>query len=106
MLLWTLAGFTAYASTYTYLFNRTGSVLACMVLHAAYNTAIGVVILRPADELVGSAYVAISLALTGTLWLVAIALIVATRGRLGLPTSAVRSRSTPRTHAPKHAVPA
>jgi membrane protease YdiL (CAAX protease family) len=85
MLLWTLGGFVAYAFTYTYLLNRTGSVLLCMVLHAAYNTALGVVILRPADELVGDAYVAISLALTGTLWLVALGLITATRGRLGLP---------------------
>jgi membrane protease YdiL (CAAX protease family) len=84
MLVWTLAGFTAYAFTYTYLWNRTHSALLCMLLHASYNTALGVVILRPADELVGDSYVAISLALTGTLWLVAIGLIVATRGRLGL----------------------
>jgi membrane protease YdiL (CAAX protease family) len=84
MLVWTLAGFTAYAFTYTYLWNRTRSALLCMLLHASYNTALGVVILRPADELVGDAYVAISLALTGTLWLVAIGLIGATRGRLGL----------------------
>jgi hypothetical protein len=60
-----------------------------MVLHASYNTAIGVAILRPADELVGSSYVAISFALTGTLWLVALALIAATRGRLGLPSATV-----------------
>jgi membrane protease YdiL (CAAX protease family) len=81
--IWTLAGCIAYAFTYTYLFNRTRSVLACMVLHAAYNTVLGVVILRPEDELVGIAYVVLSLSLTGTLWLVALALIGATRGRLG-----------------------
>lgn len=85
MLVWTLAGFTAYAFTYTYLWNRTRSALLCMVLHASYNTANGLVILRPADELVGDSYVTISLALTGTLWLVALSLILATRGRLGLP---------------------
>jgi hypothetical protein len=55
-----------------------------MVLHAAYNTANGLVILRPDDELVGDAYVTISLCLTGALWLVALALIAVTRGRLGL----------------------
>jgi len=93
MLVWTLAGFVAYAFTYTYLWNRTRSALLCMLLHASYNTAIGVVILRPADELVGNAYVAISLALTGTLWLVAVGLIVATRGRLGLPESTPRTRA-------------
>ena len=99
MLVWTLAGFIAYAFTYTYLWNRTRSALLCMLLHASYNTAIGVVILRRADELVGDAYVVISLALTGTLWLVAVGLIVATRGRLGLPDSTPRTRaalSTPR----------
>ena len=85
MLIWTLAGFTAYAFTYTYLWNRTRSALLCMLLHASYNTAIGLVILRPADELVGDAYVTISFALTGTLWLVALGVIVATRGRIGLP---------------------
>jgi membrane protease YdiL (CAAX protease family) len=84
MLAWTLGGFIAYAFTYTYVFNRTGSVLVCMVLHAAYNTSLGVLILRPEDELVGGAYVAISLILTGLLWLVAIGLIAATRGRLGI----------------------
>jgi membrane protease YdiL (CAAX protease family) len=95
MLVWTLAGFTAYAFTYTYLWNRTRSALLCMLLHASYNTAIGVLILRPADKLVGDSYVAISLALTGTLWLVAIALILATRGRLGLaPESSVPGWAT------------
>src|SRR5918995_2136365 len=109
MLVWTLAGFTAYAFTYTYLWNRTRSALLCMLLHASYNTAIGVVILRPADELVGDSYVAISLALTGTLWLVAIALIVATRGRLGLESGAsvaARAASSDRlTRNPAYAAP-
>jgi hypothetical protein len=91
MLAWTLGGFIAYAFTYTYLWNRTQSAPLCMLLHASYNTAIGLLILRPADELVGGTYVAISLALTGTLWLVAVALVVATRGRLGLD-----SRGSPR----------
>lgn len=50
MLLWTLAGFTAYAFTYTYVWNRTHSAFLCMVLHASYNTAIGVAILRPAGR--------------------------------------------------------
>jgi hypothetical protein len=93
ILLWTLAGFTAYSFTYTYLWNRTHSAFLCMVLHASYNTALGVAILRPADELVGSSYVAISFALTGTLWLAALALIAATRGRLGLPAATAAAAS-------------
>jgi hypothetical protein len=64
-----------------------------MVLHASYNTALGVAILRPADELVGSSYLAISFALTGTLWLAALALIAATRGRLGLPAATAAAAS-------------
>jgi uncharacterized protein len=85
IMVWTLGGIVAYAFTYTYVWNRTRSVFLCMLLHAAYNTALGVVVLRPDGELVGSTYVTLSLALTGTLWLVALGLIVATRGRLGLP---------------------
>jgi membrane protease YdiL (CAAX protease family) len=88
MLVWTLGGFVAYAFTYTYAWNRTRSVVICMVLHAAFNTANGLLIFRPEDELVGGAYVILSLVLTGLLWLAALGLIVATRGRLGLPESA------------------
>jgi hypothetical protein len=86
ILLWTLAGFVAHSFTYTSAWNRTGSVVPCTVLPAAYNTAPGVIILRPEDDLVGGAYVAISLILTGLLWLTALGVIAATRGRLGLGT--------------------
>ena len=96
MLIWTLGGFIAYAITYTYALNRTGSVFLCMVLHAAYNTALGVVILRPADELVGNTYVVMSIALTGALWLAAIGLIAVTGGRLGLPCDAPEPAAPPR----------
>jgi len=98
MLLWTLAGFVAYAFTYTYVWNRTRSVVICMVLHAAYNTSLGALILRPEDELVGGAYVKLSLILTGLLWVAAIGLIIATRGRLGLgaDTATVRASVPPR----------
>jgi len=101
MMVWTLGGIVAYAFTYTYVWNRTKSVFLCMLLHAAYNTTLGVVILRPDDELVGSTYVTLSLALTGTLWLVALGLIVATHGRLGLPRAADRRAPTRPTQAPR-----
>ena len=93
ILLWTLAGFVAYSFVYTYAWNRTRSVVTCMVLHAAFNAANGLLILRPDSELTGSTYVTLSLILTGLLWLVAIALIVATNGRLGRPHG--ESRQTP-----------
>jgi len=84
--------------TYTYVCNRTRSVVICMVLHAAYNTSLGALILRPEDELVGGAYVKLSLILTGLLWVAAIGLIIATRGRLGLgaDTATVRASVPPR----------
>jgi uncharacterized protein len=107
MLVWTLGGFTAYALTYTYLWNRSRSAPLCMLLHASYNAAVGLMILRPAEDLVGGSYVAISLALTGTLWLVAAALVVATRGRLGVDSGSgfrspavVKGPPKPRAAAP------
>jgi len=103
VMVWTLGGFVAYAFTYTYVWNRTRSVFLCMLLHAAYNTALGVVILRPDDELVGSTYVTLSLALTGTLWLVALGLIAATRGRLGL--AEVSDRHRPHASVHRSSVP-
>jgi hypothetical protein len=42
---------------------------------------------------VGNAYVTISLALTGTLWLVAIAHVVVTRERLGLERQSDEAKS-------------
>lgn len=103
MTVWTIGGIVAYAFTYTYVWNRTKSVFLCMLLHAAYNTALGVAILRPEGELVGSTYVTLSAALTGSLWLVALGLITATRGRLGLPaTVEARRPSAPSNRRPVH----
>jgi membrane protease YdiL (CAAX protease family) len=88
ILLWTLLGIVAYAFSYTYVWNRTRSVAVCMVLHATYNTANGVLLLMPhSQQEEASTYVAISLCLTGTLLVTMLALVVATKGRLGLPPS-------------------
>ena len=46
--------------------GATKSVFPCMLLHAAYNTALGVAILRPDGELVSSTYVTLSLWWFGT----------------------------------------
>ena len=88
MLAWTLGGIVAYAFTYTYMWNKTRSIVICMLLHASYNTALGTVILRPENEQVGEVYVTLSLAITGTLWLAVAGLIWATKGRLGLEPGA------------------
>jgi membrane protease YdiL (CAAX protease family) len=53
IMLSTLAGFVAYAFTYAYVWLRRHSIFLCVLLHAACNTALGLVALRPSDQLVG-----------------------------------------------------
>lgn len=79
----TVVGIMLYAFTYTFLWNRTHSALACVLLHASYNTAIGVMVLRPDSELEKGTYVLLQTCLNVTLLAVAIALVYFTRGRLG-----------------------
>lgn len=100
ILLWTFAGFVAYSFVYTYAWNRTRSVVIAVALHAAFNTANGVLILRPEGELVGSTYVVLSIVLTGLLWLVALGLIAKTHGRLGSPGGRPSTASSGDGHSP------
>jgi membrane protease YdiL (CAAX protease family) len=79
----TVIGIMLYAFTYTFLWNKTRSALACILLHASYNTAIGVMILRPDDELEKGTYVLLQTCLNVSLLVVAIALVYFTGGRLG-----------------------
>lgn len=70
---------------YTWLYNRTHSVVLCMLLHAS---------ITPAQEhllLITGQQVTVALVQLGTLIVAAIALVVATRGRLGLPDTASAS---------------
>jgi membrane protease YdiL (CAAX protease family) len=83
ILAFTVLGIMLYAFTYTFLWNKTHSALACVLLHASYNTAIGVMILRPDSELEKGTYVLLQTCLNVTLLAVAIALVYFTRGRLG-----------------------
>jgi membrane protease YdiL (CAAX protease family) len=79
-----IVGVMLYAFPYTYLWNRTKSAIAVMALHAGFNTSLAVVILRDADELTEGTYVAMQVSQTVVLLAVAVALVAATRGRLGL----------------------
>jgi membrane protease YdiL (CAAX protease family) len=63
---------------YTWLYNRTGSVLLCILLHASFTPAIDHLVLRDDNP-------AVDLAILATLGLAALALVFLTRGRLGLP---------------------
>jgi membrane protease YdiL (CAAX protease family) len=62
---------------YTWLFNRTGSVALCMLLHASFNTSIGYLDLATAGTVMNVTFIS-------TAVVAAAVMIVATRGRLGL----------------------
>ena len=72
----------AYSVVYTWIYNRTRSVLLCMILHGAFNAAIG---LFPAslDVLQRWTYVSLLCVQVATLLVFVLALVAATRGRLG-----------------------
>jgi hypothetical protein len=72
---------------WTWLLNRTGSVLLCVLLHAGYNTANGLLLLIPEDALRGDSYRWLLLVMTLILAASVTALLAATRGRLGLRTT-------------------
>jgi membrane protease YdiL (CAAX protease family) len=65
---------------YTWLYNRTGSVLLCILLHASLSPAIDTLILLPND---GRGLVSVDVAIFGTLIAAAAILVGLTRGRLG-----------------------
>jgi membrane protease YdiL (CAAX protease family) len=66
----------AFVFFYTWLYNRTGSVLLCILLHASFTPALDHLVLR-ADDL------GVDLAILATLVAAAAALVALTRGRLG-----------------------
>jgi membrane protease YdiL (CAAX protease family) len=69
---------------YTWLYNRTGSVLLCILLHASFTPALDHLILR-GDSL------AVDLAVLATLVTGALTIIALTRGRLGYEAAPARA---------------
>jgi len=65
-----------YVFFYTYLYNKTGSVLLCILLHGSFTAALDTLILATDSFTV-------DLVIFGTLVAATLVLIVATRGRLG-----------------------
>ncbi|MEG3614694.1 type II CAAX endopeptidase family protein [Isoptericola haloaureus] len=65
-----------FAFYYTWLYNRTGSVLLCILLHGSFTPALDHLVLR-ADNL------AVDVAIGATLVAGAVVLVVVTKGRLG-----------------------
>jgi len=80
-----IASITAHAFWYTWIINRTGSVLLCILLHAGYNTSNGLLVLVPEADLHGAAEAVLLPIMTGVVVGSVLVLLAATRGRLGKP---------------------
>jgi membrane protease YdiL (CAAX protease family) len=63
----TLISIATHAFWYTWLMNRTGSVFLCILLHASYNAANGLLVLVPDDALQGNTYQTLLALMTGVL---------------------------------------
>jgi membrane protease YdiL (CAAX protease family) len=83
----TLLNIVGYAVLLTWVYNGSQSVLLAIVLHASFNTANALLVPIAASALAGDAYLSVLAATTGGVWLVAIGLILATRGQLGYADS-------------------
>lgn len=68
---------------YTFVYRHTRSALLAVLLHGSFNAANGTLVLR--EEIEGSAYAAMQYCITATTLVIAVALVFATRGRLGPP---------------------
>lgn len=81
----TLISITTHAFWYTWLYNRTGSVLLCIILHGGYNAANKQFVLVPQDSLHGADGSKLLLIMTGLLVASVVILLAVTGGRLGRP---------------------
>jgi membrane protease YdiL (CAAX protease family) len=72
-----------FAFLLTWLYNETESVLLAILLHAGINTANSTLVPIPVEAITGQRFTAVLLAVDAGVWLVAVLLVVATRGRLG-----------------------
>jgi membrane protease YdiL (CAAX protease family) len=101
----TLVSIVGYAFAYTYLLNRTGSVLLCILMHAGFNTALSSAGLRTEAALQKWDYVLMLALGAVTIWAAVAALIRLTGGELGRDGATVRGFRPPEA-APPLAFPA
>ncbi|KAB1193513.1 CPBP family intramembrane metalloprotease [Haloferax sp. MBLA0076] len=79
----------------TWVYNGTGeSVLVALLAHAGFNTANSTLVPLPFEALNGDAATAVLVAGTVAVWVVAILLVVLTRGRLGYDADGATHLST------------
>jgi len=76
-----------FAFLLTWIYNGTESVLLALLLHAGINTANSTLVPLPIESITGENFMTVLIAVDVAVWIVAIALIVGTRGRLGYTTS-------------------
>jgi membrane protease YdiL (CAAX protease family) len=101
----TLASIVGYAFAYTFLVNKTGSVLLAIAMHASFNVANGFAGLRTDEALQKTDYLLILGLSAATIWALVAVLVAVTHGRLGSGASAVVGRR-PKPSAPRRVVPA
>jgi membrane protease YdiL (CAAX protease family) len=95
----TLLSIVGYAFAYTYLLNKTGSVLLCIILHACFNVALASAGLRAEQALQRWEYILVLGLSAATVWAGVALLITLTGGRLGRDDP-----SQPRTNKPPRSV--
>lgn len=79
----TFISIATHAFWYTWLYNRTGTVLLCILLHGGYNAANHVFFFVPLDTLHGPDEFRLLIIMTSLLIASVVALIIATKGQLG-----------------------
>jgi membrane protease YdiL (CAAX protease family) len=72
-----------FAFLLTWIYNGTESVLLALLLHAGINTANSTLVPIPMEAITGESFMTLLIAVDIGVWLVAIVLVVVTRGRLG-----------------------
>ncbi|MGC5223874.1 CPBP family intramembrane glutamic endopeptidase [Micromonospora sp. DT81.3] len=92
---------------YTWLYNRTGSILICLLLHAAFTPAQNfLTFAQPTNSSSGGLGDTSDLVILGVYVLAVVGLTLATRGRLGLAADAARDlRSRNLWHRVRHVPP-
>jgi hypothetical protein len=78
----TLASIVGYAFAYTFLVNKTGSVLIAIAIHVSFNTANGFAGLGTRRRCKGTGYLLVLELSTATIWTLVAELIAVTAGTL------------------------
>jgi membrane protease YdiL (CAAX protease family) len=90
-----------FAFLLTWIYNGTGSVLLAILLHAGINTANSTLVPIPMEAITGESFMTLLIAVDVGVWLVAIVLIVVTRGKLGFDAETGTAKRPAAAHPPE-----